>query len=411
MSNPGLNELFVFLCLAVITAAPFYFRAWLAREQPLLLEPVDRKTNRLSLLIFAALFAGAFLYPRHSWKVAQVLLGASILSFSILYQTRGRYVLNLSGRSSPTPQASLRQSAARMGIGLALCGIFSLHPLLILTLPFALPFLMPVFLRLQHATAPLEPSPLRESIETAFRKEGLTLSGIRLIDEPTNASKNAFISGSGFGRGIFGRTLFIGLELLSKLDEEELRAVVLHEAAHVKAGHSGKRLFSALLLTLLSTFWIVIPAVFLFPGDTGILLASALIALLTQAFLFARIVHRQELEADLEAVRMGAGSDALGRALLKLDAGGRTTSKLERLLSGNPYPSIEERIQALRDGIPEEAENFLPAKSFLSAYSMLVIGIVLWSAQDLAQSGARTPAAAVSHPAKIARSAESSPGR
>jgi Zn-dependent protease with chaperone function len=384
MSNPGLGESLVFICLAVITGIPFYFKVWLDRERPVLQDRLDRRTNLLSGMIFIALFAGAFLYPRHSWKVAQLLLGASILSFSILYQTRGRYLARMSGQIAAKPEASFRQSAARMCIGLILCAAFSWNPLLILIAPVLVPFLMPAFLRLQYATQVMADSPLRQRIERAFADSGVPLSRIQIIDETGTGSRNAFITGTGMGRGAFGRTLFIGLGLFEILDDSELHAVVLHEAAHVRLHHLRNRGLAALGLFILCSFWTVIPAAFLFPGDTGLLVAAFLMAGMAQMWLLGRVIHRQELEADREAVSLGAGSDALARALVKLDTG-----------SIGPYPRLEERLSALRDGLPADS-GILPQKSFLSAYSMLVIGVVLWSAQNLAPKA--------SNQASIARS-------
>ena len=391
MSNPGLGECLVFACLALITGVPFYFKHWLDRQQPVLRDPLDRHTNRLSWIIFAALFAGAFLYPRHSWKVAQVLLGASILSFSILYQTRGRYLARMTGQATAKPEATFRQSAARMVIGLTLCGVFAWNPLFILAAPFLIPFLMPSILRLQYSTQSMVDSPLRSRIFQTFNDAGIALSRIQIIDETGSGSRNAFIAGSGLGRGAFGRTLFIGLGLFETLDDEELQSVVLHEAAHARLHHVRNRWLSAIGLFLLCSFWTAIPAAFLFPGDTGILIAAFIVAGMAQMWLLGRVIHRQELEADQEAVRMGAGSEALARALQKLDAG-----------ASGPYPTLEERLFALKDGL-KPAPGVIPQKSFFSAYSMLVIGVVLWSAQNLAP---REPG-----PASFARSAQDGPRR
>ena len=371
MSNPGFGEWLVFLCLATITGVPFYFKYWLAREQPVLRDPLDRRTNALSMVIFCALFAGAFFYPRHSWKVAQVLLGAAILSFSILYQSRGRYLAGLSGEGVAKPEATFRQSAARMAIGLILCAAFSWHPFLILIAPFAIPFLMPAFLRLQYSTRAMADSPLRQKISRVFEDADLPLSQIHIVDETGSGSRNAFIAGSGLGRGAFGRTLFIGLGLFEILDEDELQAVVFHEAAHAKLHHLRNRWISSIGLFVLCCFWTAVPVAFLFPGETGLLIAAFLIAGMAQVWFLSRLIHRQELEADQEAVRMGASSSALAHALKKLDNG-----------TSGPYPSLEDRLEALNNGW-SPASGIIPQKSFLSAYSMLVIGVVLWSAQNL----------------------------
>lgn len=389
MSNPGTAELLVFSCLALITGVPFAFRSWLASQNPVLVESIDRRTNRLSLLIFAALFAGAFLYPRHSWKVAQILLGASILSFSLLYQFRARYLARLEEKHI-RPEASLRQSAARLSIGLGLCLCFSLHPLLILLTPFALPFLMPLFLRLQCPCRKLEDPGLREEIFARFHGEGMGLSEIYLIDDSGSggSTATAWIAGTALGRGPFGRSLFIGLDLFRKLGHRELNAVILHEAAHARLGHLSKRIFGAILYLVLCTFWLVLPTAFLLPGETGAWIGSSLLALGAQCLLSGRMIHRQELEADAEAVRMGASSDALASALITLQPQEGPGNLLERIIAWNPYPTTRERIEALEQG-PKTLAPWIPGKAFLSAYSMLVIGILLWSAQQFPVDSAK----------------------
>jgi Zn-dependent protease with chaperone function len=160
--------------------------------------------------------------------------------------------------------------------------------------------------------------------------------------------------------------------------------VVFHEAAHVRLNHLRNRWISSIGLFVLCCFWTAVPVAFLFPGDTGLLIAAFLIAGMAQLWFLSRLIHRQELEADQEAVRMGASSSALACALTKLNSG-----------ASGPYPTLEERLEALSNGW-SPASGIIPQKSFFSAYSMLVIGVVLWSAQNLAPKD--------TGPAQIARS-------
>jgi len=402
MLNPNWNDLFVFVCLAVITGSPFYFRYWIQEKKPVLADEINRKTTQLSTLIFVALFAGAFLYPKHSGKIAQVLLGAAILAFSFLYQTRGRYVNRLSGTPDAKPEASLRQSAAKMAIGLSLCGIIATFHGAIFILPFLIPFMMPLVIRAQYPCSPMIDSTLKQELIQHFSEQKIALSEIYIIDEPSAAFKNALISGSKWGRGTFGRTLFLTLNLFEALDAEELKSVVLHEAAHLKMNHIPKRIFASLGLLLLSVFWITLPVCFMMPGNYAALALAAGASLFVQYALFGRVVYRQEIEADLASVRMGASSNALISALVKLMKDSRTPHPVERVLMGMHHPSLAERVEAIRNTGLEKPLLVIPQKSFLSAYSLLVVGVIFWSAQNLPAGVGRNIASVEQNPAKIA---------
>jgi Zn-dependent protease with chaperone function len=395
MLNPNTRELTLLACLGIMTGAPFYFKNWLDRVQPLLAETVQKKTTSLSLLIFAALFGGGFLFRQENSKIAGALLVGAILSFSFLYQFAGRYQERMNRRTlSPGAGngAKLRQTAARFTLGAVLLLVFSKAQLLILLAPLAIPLLAPLFLRLQHACTPMAPSELRSSILAAFARESVPLSRIYLIDEPGSGAKNALIAGSGIGFGPFGRTLFITLPLIQALDEREIKAVVLHEAAHAIQSHSGKRILASIGLMMLATFWITLPVAFLLPTHFGAIAASILFTVFVQALLLSRVIARQEHEADLLAVQMGASSNALISALRKLsDGNDGIRNPILRTLSGNLYPTVAARIASIGAcEVPRKARVFRsPAHSL--AYSLLVIGVVFWSA------GARQEAAKFSY--------------
>ena len=384
MLNPHMNEFAVFICLAVITGAPFYFKNWLDRTRPVLADTVHRKTSFLSGLIFFALFTGAFAFKGNTPRVGGGLLFAAIVSFSILYQFAGRYSHSMNRirpESLVSHKASLRQTAGRFVMGLLLFASIAKVNLLILVLPFIIPFVTPVYLRIQHKATRMADSTLRAGILNTFRTEGVPLSNVFILDDPNSTQKNALITGSGFGIGPFGRTLFITLSLFESLNEEELRAVILHEAAHLKSNHVLKRILATVFLMIGSAYWVVVPTAFVLPGNIPAILGAMALALLVHAWLLSRVITKQEHEADLAAVSMGASSNALVSALEKVSEGRKEIqTPVLRLINGNLYPTVAARIQAIRAcGAPESTRVFTQPSRVL-AYSLMVMGVVLWSA-------------------------------
>jgi hypothetical protein len=373
--TPNSNELAVWTCLAVIIGAPFFFKTWLDHRKPLLAAEVQKKTSLLSWMIFAALFTGGFAFKSASSSLGGALLFAAIISFSILFQLAGRYQQSMNRanpRSLVAERASLRQTAGRFAVGAALCAVLAKFSLAILFLPFVIPFLMPLFIRLQHRCTPMADSALKTEIISSFKNEGVMLANILIVDEPDSKSKNAFIAGTGYGAGPFGRTLFVTLDLFKTLDREEFRAVMLHEAAHLKLHHVTKRVFAAIFMTVVAAFWIALPATFLSHGHPLV---------------------------DLAAVSMGASSDALVSALEKISAGvAELQHPLLRVLNGNLYPSVQSRIGCIRAfTVPDRLTARTGAPAL--AYSLLVLGVVFWSAGQTL------------HPAKVSRSAGAIAGR
>ncbi|NDG86041.1 MAG: hypothetical protein EBX52_13510, partial [Proteobacteria bacterium] len=292
-------------------------------------------------------------------------------------------------------KATLRQTAGRFAIGAALCAILAKFSLAILFLPFV----MPLFIRLQHRCTPMADSALKSEIIANFKNEGVMLANILIVDEPDSSANNAFIAGTGFGAGPFGRTLFVTLGLFKALDREEFRAVMLHEAAHLKLNHATKRVLSAVFMTVIAAFWVALPATFLFHGHFAAIALSVIGTVILQALLMSRVIAKQEHEADLAAVAMGASSDALVAALEKVSSG---TNEIEhpflRVLNGHLYPSVRSRIASIRAC---ELPRRLAVRSMAPAmaYSLLVLGVVFWSADQTV------------HPAKVSRSAGEIAGR
>ncbi|MBU6153125.1 MAG: M48 family metalloprotease [Bdellovibrionales bacterium] len=395
MGNPSTIQLSVWICLAGITGVPFYFKNWLDRTRPILAEQVQNKTTRLSTLIFGLLFLGGFIFNRQNQGAAMVLLFAAVISFSFLYQFAGRYQISMN-RQKREPLAahgaSIRKNASRLVVGATLCFLMSKVNLLVLVLPLAIPFFMPLFVRLQHACAPMADSPLKQQILAKFTEEEIPLSNIYLIDDQDSNSKNAFITGSSLGAGAFGQTLFLTLPLIQELNETEILAVALHEAAHAKRHHATKRILLSIALMVLCAFWITVPLAFLFPKNFALLGASIFGTVFAQALFLSKVITRQELEADLMAVRMGASSNALIEAIRKLSGQSKASKNpVLRVLSGNLYPTTDSRIEEILSCGASEKEPVFSNKPAVLAYSLLVLGVVFWA------SNVRAPQANVSH--------------
>gem|GEM_PF-6498558 len=400
--TPNSNELAVWTCLAVIIGAPFFFKTWLDHRKPLLAAEVQKKTSLLSWIIFAALFTGGFAFQSASSSLGGALLFAAVISFSILFQLAGRYQQAMN-RASPkslvAEKASLRQTAGRFAAGAAVCAILAKFSLAVFFMPLVIPFLMPVFIRLQNRCTPMADSALKAEIISSFKNEGVMLANILIVDEPESTAKNAFIAGTGFGAGPFGRTLFVTLGLFKALDREEFKAVMLHEAAHLKLDHVTKRVLAAVFMTVVAAFWIALPATFLSHGHPLVIAGSVLATVALQALLMSRVIARQEHEADLAAIAMGASSDALVSALEKVSAGSNEIENPAlRALNGNLYPSVRSRIESIRAfELPKRLSARTGAPAL--AYSLLVLGLVFWSAGEM------------NHPAKVSRSAAEIAGR
>ncbi len=204
------------------------------------------------------------------------------------------------------------------------------------------------------------------------------------------------------------RTLFLTLNLFEKLTENELKAVVYHEAAHLKQNHLWKRLFSAMVYLCLGIFWAVLPFCLWMPGDIGAATGAIFLAIFIQLFFLGRKIYQQEIEADLVAVEMGASSDALISALEKLSPGSeKEISPLTRLVFGVYHPTAFTRIQAIRSGGVTRDNEIFPKKQYFAAYSLFVVGFLFYSAQNLEANPTRSPA----HSAKVSHSETSATRR
>ncbi|WP_150238417.1 M48 family metalloprotease [Nocardiopsis quinghaiensis] len=161
-------------------------------------------------------------------------------------------------------------------------------------------------------------------------------------------SPNAFATGGSPRRAAVCCTT----GLLRTLDERELRGVIAHELAHIRAHDT---LISSVATTLTAVITAMSMVAFLLPlgeseeTDMPNLLGGLMVALL--APLAALVVHfgvgrRREFRADEQAARMTGDPEGLAAALGKLEAGAyryplpreRSLLASAHLMTTNPFP-------------------------------------------------------------------------
>lgn len=185
--------------------------------------------------------------------------------------------------------------------------------------------LAPFYLQRMLRSEKVEDPRLNAALSDCFARGGLALPSFYVIRARSHEA-TAMVAGFPFGRGVFRPGLFISQGMLDALNEEELRAVVLHEVAHLKLRHLMRRLgYSATLIfgtTAVATFCVYAASVVAPAGELKNMVgfAAAAGAFLATFKLLGRQSRNQEFVADHHAVSaLGASSESLVSALRKLD--------------------------------------------------------------------------------------------
>ena len=176
---------------------------------------------------------------------------------------------------------------------------------------------------------PLEPGAVRDRIERLLQRCGFTPKGLFVMDgSRRSAHGNAYFTG--FGRS--QRIVFFDT-LLSRLNADEIEAVLAHELGHFARRHILKRIVASFAVSLLG-LWLLGElarqpwfyqglGVTAQPGEPLGGLALLLFFLVMPVFTFplqplaSALSRRHEFEADAFAVRHTSAPD-LSRALVKL---------------------------------------------------------------------------------------------
>lgn len=205
---------------------------------------------------------------------------------------------------------------------------------------------------------PLADEPLRQRVERLLARCGFAAKGLFVMDGSRRSSHgNAYFTGFGGAR----RIVFFDT-LLSRLQPEEVEAVLAHELGHFKLRHVIKRTawFAAASLALLALLgWLTgqpwfyaglgVPVA---PPRYGVALVLFMLALPVFTFLAAPLAslysRRHEFEADAYAA-MHASAPALIAALVKLYEDNASTLTPDPLHSAfyDSHPPAAARIERL----------------------------------------------------------------
>lgn len=370
----GTQPLVMYLILSAQILAPIlvtlWFRKSLQSNPAATTEQVEGAYTRANLWIMGPLLI-SILTPKTNFELGVSFANfcLSLMAFIWIQYDYSRALeirrpRTADGAIQTTPPVAFFVQALR-GFACLFCFYILFHFLNVLAIVILF-YATPVLVRMLFSTLPMAESPLRDRIHQVFLQAGVNLGQIRIIQSKHRNFSNAMVCGTRFGIGPFKRTLLITESLFSRLDEEEFVAVMRHEAAHFKLNHLRDRFLSVIGTYIAGLVLVLVPGFLV----TSILLKlhwflpdvqAALSLLCTLGALYwmnrvtFAVIHRQEHEADLEAVHLGTDPGVMISALEKItaDHGGanaRKKSFIRRLMLNHAHPSLEERVDVIRAG-------------------------------------------------------------
>ncbi len=301
--------------------------------------------------------------------VAQVLLG---IPFD-LYRTfvlEERFQFNTS-----TPKIWITDLCKSLIIGVALLGLVSsgalalvqaspdwwwlwvwgFFALVTLTMMYVSPVLIePLFFKFE----PLQKKDLAAQVKALMARAGLQVERVQQVDASRRSKhSNAYFTGIGRVKRI---VLFD--TLLDQSDDEEVLAILAHEAGHWRLGHIWKRLLGMELVSLAVCWfawwtlgWGGLPELFAM-GEVSFTAQVVLLGFLGSMLMFpltplsSALSRRHEWQADRFAVGLTEAPGALARALAKLSRENLSNLHPHPLYAWFYYshPPMVERIARLR---------------------------------------------------------------
>ena len=204
---------------------------------------------------------------------------------------------------------------------------------------------------------PMPEGALKQRVEQLLERCGFQVRGLIVMDGSRRSSHgNAYFTGFGKSK----RIVFFDT-LLTRLEPDEVEAVLAHELGHFRLRHVAKRiawLFLASLI-LFGTLGMLAQAEWFFSGlnvqNPSTAMALILFVLVVPSFTFAlqpigaMYSRRHEFEADEYAVRNASGQ-SLASALVKLYRDNASTLTPDPLHSAfyDSHPSAAARIARLQ---------------------------------------------------------------
>ncbi len=363
-----LNQGIGFVLIAAITSVPFYFQYWLKSQANVTPAEIDARVSRLTLVIFGALILYSWLgVGSHDQSASYLGLGASVIAFTLLYSFRGKES-NQRRNVRVTPQDRLQQNFRTItamgfifatyagtfhGLNAFAPTLFAIVGALLATVAAA-----PLMIRVLFPCTIMAESSLKRGFKAVFDDAKSPISEVFILNTNKIKVSNALVCGSRFGMGPTRRTLFLSENLFHLLSENELNSVLCHEAAHFQLHHLAKRagwILAGMLFAVAVTSIPVTAVTLLFrhvPSVQWALNISLVVLnLFIQFWMIARVIKRQELEADAQAVKLGATPKTLISALEKITHYNGSEEKprdfLTQMTVGSFHPSFEERKAAL----------------------------------------------------------------
>jgi Zn-dependent protease with chaperone function len=394
-----LNTTFYYFLMFAVIGVPFYFQHQAkAIGDSIMPEDAISKLNsitaRLTIFIIACLYFMSFIgINLRNSSMQEVGFFTCLLSFLFLH-TQHSQIINRIRRETIKPEDRLRATARRLTVSVVVLAIyFGVDELLVpqigsipavIVSISVLVYCIPLLVRIGLDANTMHPSELKTTILNTFNQAQTPIGEIYLIDHKRFKGANAFVCGPKYGFGPFRRSLFVTKSLFETLEPDEIQAVVCHEAAHFQKNHLFKRGFYSVVGLIFGATLVSFPLIFIasllkLPSawfQLVIMFATASTMLMQLWFLF-QVIRKQEFEADLEALKIGAAPSALISALEKLTMKNGTSRKrdsvFQQFIFFNAHPSVEDRVIAINHRkIPEDA-RLLPSWQLSVSYASFII--------------------------------------
>ena len=206
---------------------------------------------------------------------------------------------------------------------------------------------------------PLEGEGLEQRIKAMMERTGIRVSRVFKIDASKRSRHtNAYFTG-------IGKTKRIVLydTLLNKMDEDEVLAVLAHEAGHWKKRHVLKMIVVFEALSLIGAYLAfrvlrtgILAGIFDIQGNSffaELVILSFIFSIVAFPFtpLFTAFSRRHEREADRFAVDLAPKADALATSLIKLSKDNLSNLHPHPLYAVIYYshPPVVERVRSIRE--------------------------------------------------------------
>jgi len=393
-----LNTYFFYALLFAVVGVPFYFHYRiqnLGNQKPEI-SFINSLSGKLSAFLLVALYLMSFITV-NSRKDSHLKIGycACVLSFFLLFSFRSKVIHQIREIKVDSKEKFIKSFRTLFSFVLLYGIYFSVVEFLIPrtgTLPAVavamifITYSTPLFVRIWMPTQKMFPSEMKDEIKQIFANANNPVSEVYLINTDRFKTYNALVCGPKYGVGPFKRSAFITRNLFEVLEPEEIKAVICHEAAHFKLHHIFKRGLMSLLGIGISVVTVFLPVAFISiltsansSTQMGLMYLSGLATVFVQFSFIFRVIRKQEFEADLEALNLGATPAAMSSALEKVTIQNGASRKKEdwfsRFMFGSGHPSLEERIQAIVERKLPENSKIIPAWKYTVSYASFVVAL------------------------------------